>query len=68
MNDDDVIICRLVSTSLLVTWHLQTPLSFSFLCDMVLAMLSVLVVSMGDGCEWQPLVMVMVVVMKQGWW
>ena len=50
MNDDDVIICCLVSTSLMVTWHLQMPLSFSFLCDVVLAMLAVLVVGMGDGC------------------
>ena len=39
-------------------WHLQMTPSFSFHCDVALAMLAVLVVGMGIGCEWWPLVMV----------
>ena len=68
MNDDIVIICRLVATSLSVTWHLQTAPSISFRCDMALFILAVVVVRVGDRCEWWPLAMVMVVVVKQGWW
>ena len=68
MNDNIVVVHRLVAMSLLVTWHLQTPPSISFHCDVVLFMLAVVVVGVGNGCEWQPLAMVMVVVVKRGWW
>ena len=60
MNDDIVIVCHLVATSLLVTWHLQTPLSISFSCDVVLVMLVVVVMAVGDRCEWRLVVMVVV--------
>ena len=63
-NDDIVIVCRLVARLPSATWHLQTPLSVSFSCDVALVVLVVAVVGMGDRCEWQPLVRVMVVVMK----
>ena len=59
MNDNIVIIRRLVVTSLSVMWHLQTYLSVSLGCDVVLVMLLMVVMGMGDGCEWRPLVMVM---------
>ena len=59
MNDNIVIIHRLVVTSLSVMWHLQTHLSISLGCDVVLVMLLMVVMGMGDGCEWWPLVMVM---------
>ena len=68
MNDDIVIICRLVAMLLLATWHLQTPPSISFHCDMARFILAVVVVGMGDRCVWWPLAMVMVVVVKRGWW
>ena len=63
-NDDDVIIHCLVATLLSVTWDLKMALSFLFCCDVALAMLAVLIVDVGDRCEWWPLVMVMVVVVK----
>ena len=44
-NNDIVIICRLVATSLSATWHLHPPPSFPFCCDMAL------VVCCG-GCFW----------------
>ena len=68
MNDNIVIICRLVATSPSTTWHLhlQLPPSFSFRCDVALLMLAV-VVDVGDGCEWRPLLMGRVVMVKQGW-
>ena len=68
MNDDIVIVRRLVATSLSATWHLKTAPSVSFHCDVVLFVLAVVVVGMGDGCKWRPLAMVTVVVVKQGWW
>ena len=43
----------------------NTP-SVSFRCHMALFVLAVVVV--GDGCKWQLLAMVTVVVVKQGWW
>ena len=49
-------------------WHLQTPPSILFCCDVVLFVLAVVVVGVGDRCEWWLLVMVMVVVVKRGWW
>ena len=45
-------------------WHLQTPLSASFSCDMALVVLVVVVVGVGDRCEWWRLVRVTVVVTK----
>ena len=48
MKDDIIVVRRLVATSLSVTWHLQTPPSVSFCCDVVLFMLAVVVVGMGD--------------------
>ena len=66
-NGNIVIDCCLVATLLSAMWHLQTPPSFSFCCDVVLVMLVVGVVGMVNGCKWRPLVMVVVVV-KQGWW
>ena len=63
-NDDIVIVRRLVATSLSATWHLQTLLSVSFHCDVAPFMLAVMVVGVGDGCEWRPLAMVTVVVVK----
>ena len=66
-NDDiDVVVRRLVATSLSATWHLQTLPSVSFRCDVAPFMLAVVVVGVGDGCEWRPLAMVTVVVVKQG--
>ena len=67
-NDDIVVVRRLVAMSLSATWHLQTPPSVSFRCDVVLFGLAVVVVGVGDGCEWRPLAMVTVVVVKRGWW
>ena len=67
MNNNIIDIHRLVAMSLSEMWHLQMPPFFSFCCDVVLAMLAVVAVGMGNRCEWQPLVMVMVVVVKQ-WW
>ena len=40
------------------------PPSVSFSCDVALVMLVVVVIGVGDRCEWWPLVMVMVVAMK----
>ena len=57
-NDNIVVVHCLVATSLSATWHLQTP------SDVVLFVLSVVVLGVGNGCEWQPLVMVTVVVVK----
>ena len=51
--------------TILVMWHLQMPPPFSFCCDVALVMLAVVIVGMGNRCEWQPLVMVMVMVVKQ---
>ena len=67
-NDDIVVIHRLVAMSLSATWHLQTPPSVSFRCDVAWFVLAVVVVGMGDGCVWWPLAMVTVVVVKRGWW
>ena len=67
-NDDIVIICRLVVMSLSAMWHLKTPPSVSFRCDVARFVLAVVVVGVGDGCVWWPLAMVMVVVVKRGWW
>ena len=64
MNNNIVVIHCLVARLPSATWHLQTPLFVSFSCDVALVVLVVAVVGMGDGCEWQPLVRVMVVVMK----
>ena len=67
MNDDIVIVRRLVATLLSAMWHLlQTPPSTLFSCDMALVMLVVVVMGMGDRCEWRPLVMATVVVTR--WW
>ena len=63
-NDDIVVVRRLVATSLSATWHLQTPPTVSFRCDVALFVLAVVVVGVGDGCEWRPLAMVTVVVVK----
>ena len=64
-NDNiNVIVCRLVATSLPVTWHLQMLPSVSFHYDLALFLLVVVVVGMGDRCEWRPLAMVTVVVVK----
>ena len=68
MNNDIVVVCCLVATSLRATWHLQTPPTASFRCDVALFGLAVVVVGVGNGCEWWPLVMVTVVVVKRGWW
>ena len=68
MNNDNVVVRRLVATLLSVMWHLQMPPFVSFCCDVALFVLAVVVVGVGDRCEWQPLPMVMVVVVKQGWW
>ena len=67
-NGHIVIVRHLVATSCSATWHLhlQPPPSFSFHCDMALVMLAV-VVDVGDGCEWRPLLMGRVVMVKQGW-
>ena len=65
-NDDIVVVRRLVAMSLLATWHLQTPPSVSFRCDVARFVLAVVVVGVGDGCEWRPLAMVTVVVVKRG--
>ena len=67
-NDDIVVVHRLVATSLLAMWHLQTPPTISFRCDVALFGLAVVIGGVGDGCEWQPLAMVTVVVVKRGWW
>ena len=65
MNDDIVIVRRLVATLLSAMWHLlQTPPSTLFSCDVALVMLVVVVIGVGDGCEWRPLVMVTVVATK----
>ena len=67
-NNDDVVVRRLVATLLSATRHLQPPPSCPFRCDMVLRDLAVVVVGVGEGCRWRPLVMVtMVVVVKRGW-
>ena len=67
MNDNiDVVVCRLVATLLLVLWHLQTLPSVLFHYGLALFLLAVVVVVVGDGCEWQPLAMVTVVVVKRG--
>ena len=63
-----VVVRHLVAMLLLATWHLQTPPTTSFCCDVALFGLAVVVVGMGDGCKWLPLAMVMVVVVKRGWW
>ena len=63
-NDDIIIIHHLVATSLSAMWHLQTPPTVSFHCDVALFGLAVVVGGVGDGCEWWPLAMVMVVVVK----
>ena len=68
VNDDIVVICHLVAMSLSATWHLKTPPSVSFRCDVARFVLAVVVVGVGDGCMWWPLAMVTVVVMKRGWW
>ena len=65
-NDNIIIVCCLVATSCSATWHLQPPPSFSFRSDVALVMLAV-VVDVGDGCEWRPLLMGRVVMVKQGW-
>ena len=52
--------------SLLVMWHLQMPPPFLFCCDVALVMLAVVIVGMGNRCKWWPLVIMMVVVVKQG--
>ena len=66
MNNNINVVHCLVAMSLLVMWHLKIPPPFSFCCDVVLAMLAVVIVGMGNRCEWWPLVMVMVVVVKRG--
>ena len=63
-NDDIIVVHCLVATSPRATWHLQTPPTVLFHCDVALFGLAVVVVGMGDGCEWRPLAMVTVVVMK----
>ena len=61
-NDDIVVVRHLVATSPRAMWHLQMPPTVSFRCDVALFGLAVVVVGMGDGCEWRPLAMVTVVV------
>ena len=54
-NDNiNVVIRRLVATSLPAAWHLQMLPSVSFRYDLVLFLLAVVVVGMGDRCEWWP--------------
>ena len=60
MNNNINVIHRLVAMLLSVMWHLQMPPPFSFCCDVTLVMLAVVIVGMGNRCEWWPLVM--------GWW
>ena len=66
MNNNINVIHCLVAISLLVMWYLQMSPPFLFCCDVVLVMLAVVIVGMGNRCEWQPLVMVMVVMVKRG--
>ena len=69
MNNNIIIVCHLVAMLRLATWHLQLPPSSCLFCyDVALVILVVVVVGMGDRCKWRPFVMVMVVVVKQGWW
>ena len=68
MNDDIVVVHHLVAMLLSAPWHLQTPPSILFCCDVAWFVLAVVVVGVGDRCMWWPLAMVMVVVMKRGWW
>ena len=51
-NDEIVVVCHLVATSLSVTWQLEAPIPLvglvTWCCNIVVAE----VVGVGDGCEW----------------
>ena len=51
-NDESIILCRLVATSLSVTWKLEAPIPLIGLVTWRCKVLVAEVAGMGDRCEW----------------